>query len=132
MKIKILHLFFLLTVISCSRDKLIYTGGLWNLTYSGYDISTFGHFKIYKVPYLEKDNYILRVDWIENINNKRNQLFASRLLPELESFIGKNTISIKSEDVLSTFCLINSKNDSLWLILLEPGNFKIQKQYKVL
>ena len=132
MRIKTLKLFFILTIISCSKQKLLYTGGLWNLTYSGYDISTFGHYKIYKVPYLKNDDYILRIDWIENINNSRNQLFARRLLPELESFIGKNPISIIPENVPSTFLLINSKNDSLWLVLLEPGQFQIKEQYIVL
>ncbi|MCJ7813697.1 hypothetical protein MUP95_10330 [bacterium] len=131
MKIKYLFILLILQSFDCSRDKLLYEGGLWNLNYLGYDISTYGHYKIYQIPYLERNDFILKVEWIENINDNKTRVFASRLFPELIEFIDNNKIRIKAEEVPSTFHLINHKGENKWLVLWEPTRFEIMNDFQI-
>jgi hypothetical protein len=119
-----------LPLLSFAESTVVWQGGLWNLDYPG-DISTYGHFRLLIEPdVMDQGFFILRVEWIENLDSKGERLYASRLIPELGRFLDSRNISAKMGEVPSAIRLVNSKGKALWLRLWEPTRFEIQEKFK--
>ena len=124
-----------LLIFSCNlcyadEQKVIYEGGLWNIDYPE-DFSIYGHFKLI----IEKDlrfdtGYILRVEWIENLDSKGERIFGSILITELSNFLGNGNVSAKTEEVPSIVILTNQKKQKINLNLFEPTRYSIEEPKK--
>jgi hypothetical protein len=122
-----LLLLLLLPFSSTAESTAFWQGGLWNLDYPG-DISTYGYFRLSADrDARSKDGYVLRVEWMERISEKKDRLYGSRLVPELSAFLGDGKIKAETGEVPSLVRLRNSRNDVVWLRLLEPTRYAIQK-----
>lgn len=117
-----------------AESRMLWEGGLWNLDYEG-DTSTYGYFKILGEPDSLNDiGTVLKIEWIERRHNKNGQIFertyASRLLPELNTFIGKGELKIKLGKIPSAIELTNDKDNKVWLRLWEPTRYELQINLK--
>lgn len=129
-KVLFVFLIIVLPLLSYAQSTVVWQGGLWNLDYAD-DVSTYGHFRILIEPdVMDQGFYILRVEWIENLDSKGERLYASRLIPELGRFLDSRKIMAEMGEVPSAIKLVNSKGKSLWLRLWEPTRFEIQETFK--
>ncbi len=126
-----LLLLSLSTPASWAQDTLLWEGGLWNLDYAP-DVSTDGYFRLSLVPYTTYgiDSDVLRVEWIEQMHDEDDRVFASRLVPELDGFFSSGVKGIETGEVPSRVRLENTDGRVIWLIVLEPARFAIRGSVK--
>ena len=126
------YLVIVLLLISCNLcfaddQKVIYEGGLWNIDYPE-DVSIYGHFRLI----IEKDlrfdaGYILRVEWIENLDSKGERIYGSILITELSDFLGNGNVSAEVGDVPGIVILTNQNNQKINLNLFEPTRYSLKE-----
>jgi hypothetical protein len=123
-------LLILLPHFSFAESPVLWQGGLWNLDYPG-DVSTYGYFRLLLEPdVVQKEARVLRVEWVEKLDSKGERVYASRLIPELGTFLGSGKITAEMGEVPSAIRLQDSKGRVLWLRLWEPTRFSIQESLK--
>src|SRR5258708_37072306 len=111
-----------------AEGRVLWQGGLWNLN-DVEERSTYGDFRLTIEPDIwRQGGFVLRVEWIETVDGKGQRVYANRLIPELSSFIGAGNVKAQMEpEIPSAVNLHNSKGRVLWLRLLEPRRYQIQK-----
>jgi hypothetical protein len=123
-------LLILLPYFCFAESPVLWQGGLWNLDYPG-DVSTYGYFRLLLEPdVLQKEARVLRVEWVEKLDSKGERVYASRLIPELGTFLGSGKITVEMGEAPSAIRLQDSKGRVLWLRLWEPTRFSIQESLK--
>ena len=111
--------------------RLLWEGGLWNLD-DAEERSTYGDFRLTIEPDIwRQGGLILRVEWIETVDGKGQRVYANRLIPELNTFIGAGKVRAEmASEIPSAVKLQNAKGRVLWLRLWEPTRYEIQKTLK--
>lgn len=127
-KLLLIVLLFLLPSVCFAASPILLQGGLWNLDYPG-DISTYGYFRLSLEPdLLQRGARILKVEWVEQLESKGERVYASRLIPELGTFIGSGKVVAEMGEMPSAISLQDQKGRVLWLRLWEPTRFAIQEK----
>jgi hypothetical protein len=124
----LLAAFALQATVALAANPAVWEGGLWIVDYEG-DISTYGYFRVLLEPSLvHRDCSLLRVEWIERVTEKRERVFATRLISEPELCLNAAGLRVADNPELPDRIEVwNSEGRRIELRLLEPTKFEIRE-----
>ena len=122
----LLALLLLQPILGQSGDALLWEGGLWNLDYPG-DISTYGYFRVFAEPsVLARGCSLLRIEWVERVNDKNDRVFASRLISEPELCLEPANLKVSGDPEQPWLIEVtNTERRRVRVHLAEPGHFEV-------
>ena len=125
-KMIIILLPFIVLVVSCSHQRVLWKGGLWNIYNKKNEITAYGYVKIYLQCSGQADYpYMLKVEWIEKNRKLGERLYASTIIPQVSPFIIDDNLEFELSNIPGKVYITNSKNEGLMLSFYNPLWFKV-------
>ena len=113
-------------ILAQSGGNPLWEGGLWNLDYPD-DISTYGYFRVFAEPSIApRGCSLLRIEWIERVDDTKERVFASRLISEPELCLEPAGLKVSGDPEQPWLIEItNAKRRRVRVHLQEPGRFEV-------